>query len=84
MKIKINVDPELQDFTAKIPRKTYNEIPKNRKPELIDNNCFWMGDMISPVFLVYVTDSLETNYQVIFVHPSVKKAYYQDIEYIEV
>ena len=76
MDLKIIVDNELDRFTGKISRMTYDRIPKLKKPELLLNHYFYLGNLEKDIVMIFLDGSIIIDDNLLYLHQSSKDLYY--------
>lgn len=82
MDLKIIVDNELDRLSGKLSRMTYDRIPKVKRPELLLNHYFYLGNLEKEIVIVMLDSSIIQDDNLLYLHQTAKDLYYPDIDVI--
>lgn len=82
MDLKIIIDNELERLTGRLSKMTYDRIPKVKRPELILNQYFYLGDLEKNIVIVMLDSSIIQDDNLLYLHQTAKDLYYPDTNVI--
>ncbi|WP_016777207.1 hypothetical protein [Anaerophaga thermohalophila] len=83
MKLRIIVDNELEEFHGKMSRKTFEKIPLAKRPKLIENHYFYLGDPNNREIIIQIDKDIIEDGSNLYLHQTGKRSYGIDNEFIE-
>ncbi len=83
MKLQIEVFETPDAQLGKMTKKTYQNIPKYKRPVLSKESAFFLGDLIGPSITINVLEDDTLKDDTMYVSKEAKAYYYRDKDYIK-
>jgi len=83
MKLKIIIDNDLDELSGKMSYNTYEKIPPENRPVLIENYYFHIGYPDKGQIIIQVDRNIVEDGDNIYLHLSGKDLFFTDLDFIE-
>jgi len=83
MKLKIIIDNDLEELSGKMSYNTYEKIPPENRPVLVENYYFHIGYPDKGQIIIQVDRNIVEDGGNIYLHQSGKDLFFSDLDFIE-